>query len=127
MLVWQMLCIQTPPSNYKCMAKETRADCLLYLKLAVCPSGDLCSHLLCSYPPCSLPPNVQLCFSPSCVPPVCFSIQHNKAFWKAPVQLSRNMRNQMRGFGFAISLNTGVFMFVGEDIAAITPLFLTCG
>lgn len=106
MLVQQMLCIQTPLSNYKRMVKESRADCLLYHKLVVCPLSDLCSLLLYSYPHCSLPPNSQpCCFSPSFAPPVCVAVQHNKASWKAPIQLSRNKQNQMRGLGLQDLLN----------------------
>ena len=68
MLVQQLLCIQTPPSNYKRMVKEFRADCLLYLKIAACPSKDLCSLLLYSYPHYSLPAKSQ----PHVFPPVLF-------------------------------------------------------
>lgn len=59
MLVEQTLCIQTPLSNSKRMVMESRADCLLYLKLAVFPSGDLRSLLFYSKTHCSLPPNSQ--------------------------------------------------------------------
>lgn len=98
MLVQQMLCIQTPPSNYKRMVKVSRADCLLHLKFAVCPSGDPCSLFLYSYLHCSLPPNSQPhVFSHSSISSVCVAVQYNKDSWKAPIQLHRNKKNQMRG------------------------------
>lgn len=74
-----MLYIQTPLLNYKCMAKASRADCLLHLKLAACSSGDLCSLFLYSYSHSSLPPSSQpRVFPHSFISPLCVAIQYNK-------------------------------------------------
>lgn len=67
MLVRQM-CIQTPLSNYKRMAKKERADCLFYLKL---PYVDQVIIVLNSFAPTPTAVFLLLFFSKFCSSSLC--------------------------------------------------------